>query len=133
MTVLVHEETTRSIIGAFYSVYNTLGPGFVELVYASALAHELKKRRHRVAREVPTRVYYDGQPIAWFRLDMVVDGIVALEIKAHYNDSTLASRQLQTYLRATRLRVGLVLQFGRQANYFRVYNEASEDGRINAR
>jgi GxxExxY protein len=59
-------------------------------------------------------------------MDVVVDGVVALEIKAHYDDSALAFRQLQTYLRATRLRVGLVLQFGRRATYFRVYNADGE-------
>jgi len=66
-------ELTRSVIGAFYEVYNTLGFGFLETAYSAAFEWELRARGHQVAREVGVRVVYKGFPIATHRLDLVVD------------------------------------------------------------
>jgi GxxExxY protein len=60
---------TRTIIAAFFAVYNTLGFGFLESVYAAALERELQKRGLKVARDVSVQVWYDGAPIAWQRQD----------------------------------------------------------------
>jgi hypothetical protein len=57
---LLHENVTKSIIDAFFAVYNKLGFGFLESVYCAALAYELRKRGHRVAREFAVPVFYDG-------------------------------------------------------------------------
>ncbi len=54
-----HSELTDAIIAAFYFVYNSLGPGFLEKVYENALAHELRKRGHKVAQQVQITVYFD--------------------------------------------------------------------------
>lgn len=118
---LAEEALTRSIIGAFFEVFNHLGPGFVESVYVAALERELIARGHRVAREVSVRVFYKGEPIAWQRIDMLVDEKVIVEAKAT-PFLTLASRlQLRGYLRATRLEVGLLLHFGQRAEFFREF------------
>ena len=116
---LLEEELTRSIIGAFFEVYNTLGYGFLEHVYVMALERELRARGHSVAREVSVTVYYKGEPLAQQRLDMIVDGKVIVEVKATELLHPSARRQLGSYLRSTRMRVGVLLHFGPEANVYR--------------
>ena len=62
------EQLTRSVIGAFYAVYNALGYGYLESVYCAALEYALRKRGHTVDREVSVEVFYDGVAIAWYRV-----------------------------------------------------------------
>ena len=81
---LVEEQLTRSIIGAFYSVYRTLGFGFLESVYIMALERELLARNHHVGREVNVRVMYQGEQLCTQRVDMVVEGKVIVETKSTY-------------------------------------------------
>lgn len=114
-------ERTRSIIGAFFVAYNKLGSGFLESVYAAALAKELAKKGHHVQRELPVQVIYDNEPIAFQRLDFVVDGVVVLELKSCANLPPRATRQLHNYLRATNLSVGLLLHFGERPHVHRVF------------
>ena len=117
---LIEEELTRSIIGAFFSVYRALGFGFLEGVYAAALERQLIHRGHRVARELRVLVQYAGVNIARQRLDMVIDDKVVVEIKSTEHLHREAKRQLFNYLRATRFEVGLLLHFGRSARFYRV-------------
>jgi GxxExxY protein len=117
---LIEEDLTRSIIGAFYAVYRTLGFGFLEHVYVMALERELRKRGHRVAREVSVDILYDGEELCTQRIDMIVDEKVVVETKATYELHPAAQRQLYNYLRATRLEVGLVLHFGREPEFHRL-------------
>src|SRR5688572_25789440 len=70
---LIEERLTHSAIGAFFDVYNTLGFGFLETVYAMALERELIGRGHRVSREVWIPVLYKGEELCKQRLDMIVD------------------------------------------------------------
>ncbi len=118
---LVEEELTHSIIGAFYEVYNTLGFGFLEQVYAHALEWELVGRNHRVARELSVRVVYKGVNLCTQRIDMVVDERVIVEIKSTYRLDPSADRQLYSYLRASRFEVGLLFHFGKEASFYRLY------------
>lgn len=106
------EALTRSIIGAFYEVYNQLGYGFVESIYAAALERELIARRHAVAREVSVRIRYKGDVVAWQRLDMVVEGRVVVELKAGSVLAPVALAQLLSYLKGSGIAVGLLLHFG---------------------
>ena len=106
------EELTRSIIGAFFHVYNALGFGFLEHVYVMALERELVKRGHRVARELAVQVRYEGEELCVQRLDMVVDHKVIVETKSTLELHPSARRQLFNYLRATNLEIGLLLHFG---------------------
>ena len=118
---LVEEQLTHSIIGAFYEVYKSLGFGFLENVYTLALEHEIEGRGHRVARELPVRVLYKGRELCTQRLDMVVDGKVIVEVKSTYHLHPSADRQFYSYLRASNLEVGLLLHFGRQASFYRLF------------
>lgn len=121
--VLVQETLTRSVIGAFHAVYNELGEGFLESVYAAAMTLELSERGHVVKREVGVRVSYKGREIAWQRLDMVVDDILIVELKAGAELHKSAKHQLVNYLRATDLEVGLVLHFGQRPTFIRCVNQ----------
>lgn len=116
---LMDERLTYSIIGAFFDVYNYLGFGFLENIYKAALERELVARGHRVAREVYVPVHYKGELIGRQRIDMIVDGRVIVEVQSTHALQPIAARQLRNYLRATNLRVGLLLHFGPMANYER--------------
>jgi len=116
---LLDEPLTYSIIGAFFDAYNYLGFGFLENIYKNALERELASRGHRVAREVYVAVYYKGDLIGRQRIDMIIDERVIVEVKSTHSLQPIAIRQLRNYLRATNLRVGLLLHFGPAANYYR--------------
>jgi GxxExxY protein len=119
--ILVAEALTRSIIGAFYEVYNTLGFGFLEHIYVLALERELIARGHRVAREMGVRVMYKGEHLSHQRMDLVVDNTVIVEAKSTLELHKTAPRQLRNYLRATQLEVGLLVHFGPDPRFYRVY------------
>jgi GxxExxY protein len=117
---LLHEQITRSIIGAFYEVYNTLGFGFLERIYSRALEIELRARGHTVNREVWVPVYYKtGELLGRHRLDMVVDEKVITENKSTLFIPSSTPRQINSYLHATPLRVGLILHFGPEPRFQR--------------
>lgn len=78
---LIEERLTRSVIGAFFEVYNH-GYGFVEHLYVMALERELLARQHQVTRELCVRVRYKGEELGVQRLDMVVDEKIVVETKA---------------------------------------------------
>jgi GxxExxY protein len=116
---MIHEETTSKIIGVFYTVYNTLGHGFLEKVYENALVIEL--RRHGMVAEQQKRieVFYDGQRVGDYYADIVVDGCVILELKAADALAPEHEAQLINYLKGTDLEVGLLLNFGARPQFVR--------------
>jgi GxxExxY protein len=103
---------TEAIIGAAFRVHNALGAGFLESVYARALSIELTKLSisHRV--EYPINIFYEGQVVGEFRADLLVNDEIVIEIKAVNELAGTHEAQLLNYLRATRLRVGLLINFG---------------------
>lgn len=117
---LLHRDLTESIINAFYAVYNKLGFGFLEIVYCAALALELRRRGHRVQRQVPVAVLYEGVEIAKYRMDFVVDDKIVLEVKSTELLTPIDRRQLLNYLLATRFEVGLLLHFGPKPQFYRL-------------
>ena len=119
MTELLERDTTESVIGAFYEVYNTLGYGFLEHIYTMALERELRGRGCHVDREVGVRIMYKGELLSNQRMDMIVEGRVVIEVKSTYDLPSAARRQIRNYLRATNLEVGLLLHFGPSARFFR--------------
>jgi GxxExxY protein len=118
-SMLLHGDLTESIIRCFFRSYNKLGPGFSEYVYALALQRELVKAGHVAAREVHVPVWYDGEVLARFRLDMIIDGLVVVETKAGGKVSPDAEHQVYSYLRSTNLEVGLLLHYGPRPNFRR--------------
>ena len=118
---LIYERLTHSVIGAFFDVYNGLGFGFLESVYTTALERELRDRGHQVGREVLAPVRYKGEIVARQRLDMVVDTRLVVEVKSTYDLHGSAPRQVYNYLRGTGLHVGLLLHFGPQPKFYRIF------------
>ena len=130
-----HELLTKEIIGAFYTVYNDLGYGFLEKVYENALALELTGRGLAIEQHKRIQVHYGGQIVGDYYADMLVEAKVILELKTAETISNAHVAQLTNYLRATRCEVGLVLNFGAKAEYKRRFfsNERKSTLRKNQR
>lgn len=120
---LLHEEITNTVIGCFFEVYNNMGHGALESLHLAALEREIRNSGHRVTRELKVRVMYKGEEIGMQRLDMVVDDVVVIEAKSSEDLPKIAHRQLFNYLRITNLEVGLLLHFGVDPRFYRVYCE----------
>jgi GxxExxY protein len=118
--MLVEGETSGKIIGAFYHVYNTLGFGFLESIYARSLEVALRKRGLAVAREVPFHVFFEDVCVGVHRIDMLVEHRVVVEIKASHVLNDVHQRQLLNYITALNLELGMLLHFGPKANFYRV-------------
>ena len=107
-----HTDITESIIKAFYTVYHTLGYGFLEKVYRGAMAIELRRSRLDVIQEARITVYYDGEVVGEYFADLLVAGAVIVELKAVKRLLPEHEAQLLNYLKATPYEVGLLLNFG---------------------
>ena len=124
-----HGELTGQILEAFYTVYNRLGHGFLEQVYENALAVELRRRGFRVLQQVPIKVLYEGVVVGKYFADLLVEDCVVVEIKAVEKLCEEHSAQLINYLKATRIEVGLLVNFGPTAETKRkVFDNARKPG-----
>lgn len=110
-----HEELTEKIIGCFYRVYNTLGYGFLEKVYENALAIEFRKAGMNFEKQIKFSVFYGDEVVGSYTADFVVEGKVIIEIKAIRCLDRSSECQLLNYLTATDKEVGLLLNFGEEA------------------
>ena len=110
---LLHESTTRRIIGAAFEVHDQLGYGFLERVYQRALQVELLRRGATAEIEKRIQVQYKGIVVGDYDADLIVDGCVAVEIKVAPQYDKRDEAQLLNELKATGLKVGMLLNFGR--------------------
>lgn len=110
---------TDKIIRAYYTVYNQLGYGFLEKVYENALIIEIRKDELFVERQKPISVYYDDTIVGEYYADLVVDNSVIIELKAAEGIVPEHEAQLLNYLKATKIEVGLLLNFGPKAQFRR--------------
>jgi GxxExxY protein len=108
----IHSELTEKIIQVFFTVYNELGHGFLESVYAEAMTMALSEQGFKVAREVLIPVWFRGSRIGVFKADLVVNGVVLVELKAARTIDSTHEAQTLNYLRATPIEIGLILNFG---------------------
>jgi GxxExxY protein len=105
-------ELSRVVVDAGLKVHRTLGPGLLESAYERCIAHELELRGHAVRRQVVLPVTYEGMTLdAGYRLDLVVDDSIILEIKAVEALSRLHEAQILTYLRLSGLGMGFLMNF----------------------
>ena len=116
---LEHADLTEKVLKAFYHVYNTLGYGFLEKVYENALIITLEKMGLDVEPQRRLIVYFEGQPVGEYWADVVVEGVLILEIKSASAICEAHEAQLINYLRATGIRVGLILNFGPKPQFAR--------------
>ncbi|MEI6593466.1 MAG: GxxExxY protein [Holophagaceae bacterium] len=108
----IEERLAASIVDAAIRVHAVLGPGLLEGVYETCLAHELETRGHQVKRQVVLPIRYDTlTPDAGLRMDMVIDDLVVLELKAVEHVLPVHHAQLLTYLKLSGLRLGFLLNF----------------------
>lgn len=105
------ERVVREIIGAAIAVHRALGPGFIEPVYARALAIELRCRGLRLSEEHVVEIRYRGELAGRHRLDLVVNDVVVVEVKAVKKLRPLHQAQILSYLKAGGCRVGLLMNF----------------------
>lgn len=107
-------ELCSHIIAAAIEVHRCLGgPGLLEGVYEEALVWELKARGFAVSRQVELPIIYKGNTLGTsLRLDLLVENLVILEVKATSSYNTIYEAQLLTYLRLANLKLGLVINFG---------------------
>jgi len=105
-------DLSRRIVQAALEVHDTLGPGFDDGVYREALAYELERRAIPFKRQSRVMVQYKGRVVGAYRLDFVVDDKVVLELKTVLELSDTLKRQTLSHLRATGLRVGILVNFG---------------------
>jgi GxxExxY protein len=106
-----HRDLTDRVIGAAIFVHRQLGPGFLEKLYENALNIEFSKRGILFNRQVSVQVLYDGKVIGMHRLDMIIEQKVVLELKAVKEIEDIHLATTLSYLKATQLEVGLILNF----------------------
>lgn len=106
---------------AVFEVHNTLGPGFTENIYEEASSKELNLRGIDFESQKTIKIYYKGEKIGEYKLDMVVKGKVILELKAVSELNELFESQLISYLKATKMKLGILINFGsKRVSYKRI-------------
>ena len=110
---LIHAELSVRIIGCCIKVHRALGPGFLEKIYEEALCRELDKVGLRYERQKTIVVFYDGKPIGEHRLDLLLEGLVVLKLKATAAIEDVHLATAKSYLKATVLQLALVVNFAR--------------------
>ena len=105
-------QISRDIIGAAIRVHTLLGPGLLESAYEACLEHELRRRQHKVLRQVTLPVIFEGVKIdLGYRLDLLIDDLVVVELKACEAVSPIHKAQLTSYLRLSGRHLGLLINF----------------------
>jgi GxxExxY protein len=110
---LILKDLSFQVVAAAFEVHNTLGVGFLEKVYENALAKELTGRGYRVEQQKEINVYYKNHSVGCYFADLVINDEMIIELKVAECLQRAHEAQLMNYLRATKLRVGLLLNFGK--------------------
>jgi GxxExxY protein len=130
---LLYQQLTDSILKAFFEVYHELGHGFLEKVYQNSLYLELKQKGFQVEAQKQIKVYYKGIAVGEYYADLIVNNCVILELKAADGIVQEFEWQLVNYLRGTNLEVGLLLNFGKKAEFRRkVFENSRKTPRLSA-
>ena len=121
MTELKYKGITEKIIGASFEVHKFLGNGFQEVIYQRALAWEMARAGLEFAREIEQDIFYKElqEPIGTRRADFVVEGKVLVELKAIIELEDVHLAQILNYLKAYKLEVGLLINFGSKSLTFK--------------
>ena len=121
MAELKYKDITEKIIGASFEVHKFLGNGFQEVIYQRALAWELGQAGLSFVREIEQDIFYKElpEPIGTRRADFVVEGKVLVELKAVIELEDVHLAQVLNYLKAYRLEVGLLINFGSKSLIFK--------------
>ena len=113
LSMLSENEISGDIVDVAIKLHQKLGPGLLESAYEMILAAELARRGHKVERQVPISFAYDGMQFKdAFRVDLIVDGEIVVELKATEQKNPVFPKQLKTYLVLMDKHLGLLLNFG---------------------
>jgi GxxExxY protein len=106
------EDVATKIVDAAFRVHSDLGPGLLESIYETCLDHELRKRGLKISKQVPIPIVYDTLRIdPGLRLDLLVEDLVTVEIKAIDRMSPVFEAQILSYLKLSKKRLGLLINF----------------------
>jgi GxxExxY protein len=112
---MTHNELSSIIIEAAIDIHRRLGPGMLESVYQTILAHELTKRGLTVEKETPVPLVWDNLRFdVGFRADLIVNGMILIELKSVEQVAPVHKKQVLTYLRLTDKKLGLLINFGEE-------------------
>jgi GxxExxY protein len=127
---MLDDDLTKRIISCAYKVHNTLGPGFLEKVYENALRIELEKLGIKVQQQEPIKVEYEGQVVGEYYADLWVEERVVVELKAARTLAREHEVQLVNYLTATKIDLGLLLNFGASVQVKRKFRDYKPRGSL---
>ena len=119
MTKYKYSDITKTIIGSAMKVHSFLGNGFQEVIYQRCLAIEFAKANLDFMREVEIPIYYHDEAVGTRRADFLIDGKVLVEIKAITKLEEVHWAQILNYLRAYKIEVGLLINFGEKSLQFK--------------
>lgn len=109
---MTENEISYVIRGAIYKVYNELGPGLLESIYEAALCYQLRKEGLKVDSQVPLEVIYDNQVLpVEYRLDLLVENKVIIELKSVEEMKKVFHKQLLTYMKISNKKLGILVNF----------------------
>ena len=109
---IIFPDLSYRIMQAVFKVHNQLGPGFLEKIYENALAYEFEIMEIPYTQQPLVDVVYKGQQIGTHRLDLIIDNKIILELKASSELADIHKQQLHSYLKATNLQLGILINFG---------------------
>lgn len=106
------DRIAKEVVDAAFKVHSSLGPGLLESAYEACLTHELTKRGYRVERQKPQPVIYEGLEIeVGYRLDLLVEDLIIIELKAVEQLAPIHQAQLLTYLKLSNKQLGFLINF----------------------
>ena len=125
---LKYSDITGKIIGCAFNVYNKLGSGYMEVIYQRALALEMRKADLIFTREHEMPVFYDEQEVGIRRADFIVEHNIMVELKAVTELNDIHLNQALNYLKAFKLDIGLLINFGSSSLQFKrlIYSKSSK-------
>lgn len=120
---ILYKELSYRVMEAAFAVHNELGPGFTEVIYQEALIYELAQRDIPVERQKFISIRYHGRTIGTYKIDLIADGKIVLELKAVSDLADIHKQQTLAYLKATNLHLGILINFGKsKVQYLRIAN-----------
>ena len=122
----LHQDVTGIVIGCFYKVYNALGFGFFEHVYVNALMLELVKHDLKAVKSQHVYVYYDNHVVGDFIADIIINDAVIIDVKTAPEYLRSHEARIINHLKASGKPVGILLNFGRKAEFKRLANYKRE-------
>ncbi|MFV7233943.1 GxxExxY protein [Flavobacterium sp. ZB4R12] len=120
MANFLHKSLSDSILKAYYEVYNELGYGFLEKVYQNAMYFELKSQGFKVEAQKQIKVYYKSQLVGEYFADLIIEDSITVELKACECLMDEHKAQLLNYLKATKVEIGILLNFGTTPEFKRL-------------